>query len=176
MPTLSEVIEAMPLHQSLDTLEALETSLDCAETPEERAEIEAAIAKTLDRVGNRVDAYAGLIRREEHRIAEGRELIDNASHRLKVRQARVDRIRARALFEMQQREIKKLEGLTAVLTRSPGRESLVIEDASAVPVAYCTVTPPQLVPDKAAIKRAIKSGAEVPGVRVVTGSEILVVR
>jgi hypothetical protein len=167
---------ALSLHDALDTLEALETSYDCSESPDERLEIEVAISNVLARVGSRVDAYAGLIRREEHRIAEGKDLIDNAAHRLGVRQARVNRIRDRALREMQQRDLKKLEGLTAVISRSPGRKSVVIDDAAKVPASFCTVTAPQLVPNKKAIKTALDNGTEVPGARLVTGDEVLTIR
>lgn len=96
---------------------------------------------------------------------------------------RADRIERRAesiqqylLFQMQAAGFSKLESpwFTIAVRKNP--PTVLVEDEAAVPAEFKVVPPsPVARPDKAAIARALKSGADVPGCRLVQ-SERLEVR
>jgi hypothetical protein len=64
----------------------------------------------------------------------------------------------------------KTAEFTIALQNNPA--AVVIEDQSNIPATYLTIIPEQYIPDKAAIKKAIQAGVEVPGCRLAQGKSI----
>jgi hypothetical protein len=96
---------------------------------------------------------------EEKRIYARRKSLENLSERTR-------------LYMQQSLLTANIEKLTAGTFKisvglSPG--TTVIDDLSSVPPKFLTVIPEQYVPDKNAIKAAIKAGESVPGARIDCG-------
>lgn len=99
------------------------------------------------------------------------DAIDSAAAKMRLRGERL-RKRAQSLHEylllnMQATGITKVESPFFTLTVRKNPPSVVIDSEKLIPTEYMRTPtpppPPQAVPDKDAIKRAIKSGIEVPG-------------
>ena len=71
--------------------------------------------------------------------------------------------------------IEKVSAGTFKVSVSMTAGSLVIDDPKAVPARYCTVIPEQHVPDKAAIKAAIKAGDECKYAHIEAGTSLRIV-
>ena len=71
--------------------------------------------------------------------------------------------------------VQRIEGPFFKLTIQNNPPSVDVFDAAMVPASYMTApVAPLPTPDKAAIKLAIKSGAEVPGCRMTAGQRLVV--
>lgn len=90
--------------------------------------------------------------------------------RLKARSAAY---KAQMLTLLQATGQKKLERPAATISRRAGSLSVQIVDAENVPTQLCRIT---RTPDKAAIKRQIDAGEDVPGARLERGPDGLTVR
>lgn len=187
----------LTLYQIHDELEAWSNSLDLAESDDERAEIQARISEYLQMGRAKVDrfsaflahleAQADLCRAEEKRIAARRRAIERVQEHLE----------RYAISTMEQLGIRKMEGSTSSLALRQRPASVRILDEAAIPDAYKHATVhcaaehlPILLealpvdawsvdttdPDKDAIKRAIKSGVDVPGATLALGGNSLVRR
>lgn len=71
--------------------------------------------------------------------------------------------------------LKRLERPRATLTRSVGRDTVQITDEASVPTQLCSVKT-TTSPDKAAIKRLLEAGEDVPGAMLVRGGDTLTIR
>jgi hypothetical protein len=157
-----------------DFIEALENSLDLAETPEERSELEQRITDLVSQQYRDADALITVIHRWESRQKEAEDLKRRIDERASVYGNRASRMRDRLAQIMSMYDVKKAEGLTGVITLRPGSESVIIDGE--IPPEYCDVVPAQARPDKARIKRALKSGADVPGARLARGAPVIQIR
>lgn len=97
---------------------------------------------------------------EEKRIADARKSLENKVKRAKERMkecllaANIDKVSA-GTFKIS-------------IRLSPG--TVEIDDLEQIPQKFLTVIPQQYVPDKNAIKTAIKAGEEVPGAHIEAGT------
>ena len=69
---------------------------------------------------------------------------------------------------MEKLEIKKISCPLFSITHVDGQDIVVIDDESAIPDEYVKVKT-EISPDKNAIKKALKEGAEVSGCRLARG-------
>ena len=77
----------------------------------------------------------------------------------------VDKIKSNILWFMQQNNVDTIKSDLATFSKRKS-ESTDIENIEQIPQEFITVKQP-FVPDKTAIKKAIKEGIEVPGAKVV---------
>ena len=95
--------------------------------------------------------------------------------RAKAIEARAAVLRKGIFDAMQFTGVQKIEGPFFKLTIQNNPPSVDVFDAAMVPASYMTApVAPLPTPDKAAIKLAIKSGAEVPGCRMTAGQRLVV--
>jgi hypothetical protein len=105
-----------------------------------------------------------------------RQMMADVQESLDRCEARKRRVREMVRYVMTKHGIDRLKGNLFSASLRPGVESVELSDGATIPAEFCTVVPAQLKPDKAAIKKAIKSGAEIPGARLVTGDDVLTIR
>ena len=98
-------------------------------------------------------------RAEERRIAAARKIMEN----------KVERGREYIKAAMLDADIDKINAGTFKLSLAKTAGSTVIYDADIIPAQFLTYVPATTIPDKAAIKDAIKHGEHVPGARVEEG-------
>ena len=95
------------------------------------------------------------------------------------RRARLEaRVRAKRRVGAEMLEaisVKKLERPRATLSRSAGRVTVRITDEASVPTQLCTIKT-ITTPDKAAIKRQLEAGEDVPGAELARGDDTLILR
>lgn len=155
----------------IDTIEGLD---DEALTDQDRLELSEMLIAELAGTRKKVDnVSAALSTWESLEAAASREI-----ERLDARRQRFARSRERltdyVLATMEASRIPKLEGDFVTLTRRMNPPSVRIDDAEAVPGAFLRVPPvPAPQPDKSAIARALKAGADVEGCRLVQTARLV---
>jgi Siphovirus Gp157 len=148
-----------------ETLAALD---DGELAPELQAEIEAELFAAIHGTREKIDRTAGVLAAFEAAAAAARAEVE----RLEKRAAGFDRQHARlssyVLGILQTLDGGRLEGHTATLARKLNPPAVAIDDAAAIPAEFTrTPPPPAPVPDKTAIKAALKLDANaVPGARL----------
>lgn len=153
---------AAPLYELVRYQHDLQLLADAGEIPPEQ------IADTLD-------ALDGDIREKAIDVAAFTRNLDATAQAVreaaKAMLSRADRIEKRAesirnylLFQCQAAGVSKIESPWFTLAVRKNPPSVVIDDETQIPPEYIVQPPPPAPrPDRDAIKRAIKSGADVPG-------------
>lgn len=101
---------------------------------------------------------------------------EEAMHTRRVRLENRARVKRKLAVEMLEAAgLKKLERPRATLTRTAGRTRPDITDPDAIP-SQLHITKTITTPDTAAIKRLLEAGEDVPGARLVRGSDTLILR
>jgi hypothetical protein len=110
-----------------------------------------------------MEATAAAIKEAEAGMAARRKAIEN----------RADGIRRYILSCMQGAGVNKLETAHLALSIRANPPAVDVFDAAQVPAAFMRVPdPPPPVPDKTAIKDALKRGEDVPGARLMQGQRL----
>ena len=134
----------MPPEVVADTLESLGGDLEV------KAQNVALFARNLE-------ATAAAIKQAEADMAKRRKAIEN----------RVAHLKDYLLAGMLVAGMKKIEGPYLRLGVRDNPEAVEVFDAAQIPAEFMRQPePPPATPDKAAIKAAIKAGAEVPGCKL----------
>ncbi len=162
LPTLYEI--AAEYRQITDVL--MDADLDeqtLADTLEgERWPLEVK-AGNYAMVMRNIQATADAIKAAEIRMAERRKSIER----------RIEWLKARLKDGLELAGVNKIESPYFTITVQPSPESVEIDSFGLLPAEYWTQPePPAPVPDKAAIKAAIKSGIDVPGARLNRGTHL----
>jgi hypothetical protein len=123
-------------------------------------------AESIAMLMRELDAEAEAVKAEEARLSRRRKALESHAARLK------DYLRA--CFVSAGRD-KLKTGLFSFSIGKP-RASVQVVDLEAIPEDLLRVVPETREPDKIAIKKALDSGREVPGVCLVEGSASLTVR
>jgi Siphovirus Gp157 len=162
----------LSLVDRLDEVELIASTLEALDegelAPELQAELEAELFAAIHGTKEKIDRTAGVLAAFEAAAAAARAEVE----RLEKRAAAFDRNHARlssyVLGILQQLDGGKLDGHTASLARKLNPPSVAIDDAAAIPAEFKrTPPPPAPVPDKTAIKAALKLDANaVPGARL----------
>lgn len=155
--------DLQPLWQIEEELAALVDSLDTC--PEElRAELEAQITAYLGAEIEKVDRVGAVLSSLEGVAANAKAEID----RLRARQQSAERARARleeyVLRVLRERDEQPLKGRNVTFSVRHS-EALIVDDPNAVPAEWKRTTVVVDVP-KDPVKKAIKSGLEIPGAHI----------
>lgn len=191
----SDQQERQTLAVILDDLVAYQDTLEMTQTDEDRAAIREAIERHQAQLIAKVDRYAGMMRRLEFEAQWERAESERHAKRRKRYEAVLQRMEEYAVAAMQVQNVRKLEGQGSALKlrQSPG--AVVITEEDAVPMRYksVTVTMPldvwenliaaagatggswraSVATSKDAVKRAIKSGDDVPGADLVFNDSLV---
>jgi hypothetical protein len=158
-------MSGITLYEVSETLIALLDSVDLCETDEQRAQCEAEIRRAMDVQIHKVDSFCRFLAHVESQT----ELATREIERLKAREAvfenLMQRLKAYAVFTMQQMRLRKLEGDTSKLTLRTNQAAVDIDDEQLVPGKFKTIKQVVSV-DRRAIKNAIDGGEVVPGARL----------
>lgn len=153
--TLYELTQDFDQLMSADTDDEITSALTdiVAGEIEKKAESYCKFLKVME---STIDNYKA----EEKRISEGRKSIEN-----KVRLAK-DRMKDCLLAA----NIDKLSAGTFKISVSLSPGTVEIDNVTEIPQKFLTLVPAQYIPDKNAIKAAIKAGESVPGARIEAGT------
>jgi hypothetical protein len=166
-------MSGLTLYEISDQLIALVDSLAMCETDEQRVECQAEIERYVDAQIHKVDSFCRFLSHLDSQV----DLAEKEIKRLKLREMAFTNLQERlekyAIFVLQRNNLKKLEGDTATLTLRTNTPAVEVDDLSAVPPEFKTIKQ-EVVPDKRAIKAAIKSGESVPGAHLAEPSVSLI--
>lgn len=121
------------------------------------SEIEAK-AENICKLVKTIETTAEQFKSEEKRIAERRKAMENKAAR--IREYMRDRLLAADIDKITAGTFKINIGMTG---------SCAIDDINSIPPKFLTIVPESYVPDKNAIKSAIKNGEHVPGAHIEAG-------
>ncbi len=154
----------------LDTLEGL-----LPEEEDTRLELEEAITRAIRAEIQKVDGISRMLAHFESQA----QLAADESKRLQARRKSFERSGERlegyVRRAMDLAGVKKLEGQTTTLSLRIAPASVLITNFDAIPAEY-KETRTEVVINKDAVKKALKSGAEVPGADLSKGNLYLVRR
>jgi hypothetical protein len=137
------------------------------ETAEIIIDTETALPDALEAALNRITEL------QSHRDALGIAM-DQLDARKSRFAANIETLRRSIQSAMESVELRKLELPAATLSLRAVPPAVVIVDAGAIPAAY--MRQPPAVPDKGAIKAAIKAGEKVDGADLSNGGMTLAIR
>ena len=186
-------MSALTLYQIHDELQAWSNSLELAETPEERAEIQQRISAWLQAGKDKVDSFNAYLAHLEAQSELAKAEVDRIdSIRRKIERV-ADELKEYAVSTMEALDVRKLEGNTSSLALRAKPVSVLIEQPKDVPLQYQDASvqfPAELLPAvmavlpasqsamlsmrKADIAKAIKAGIDVPGATLALGGNSLV--
>ena len=157
------MIGTMTLRDLADERVALDDLL-ALDAGEETLEAEALATELAAKMVQKVDAFASYVREREATVAA----IDDEITRLKARRTAIANDTARLLryaqFALEAMDRPKVSGtlFTLALQLNPPRV-VVPEDVTTLPDEFVRLVPATIVPDKEAIRDALKAGQDVPG-------------
>ncbi len=164
----ASVIEFPSLYEITDHVSALFDSLDGADTPEMRAQVESDLMQWLESESRKVDNIAGYLAhceaQAEFAAAEAQRLRERGAVYLN----RAERLKDYVMRVMTASGKKRLEGRTATLSLRQCPPSVEIADATAIPEEFVR-RKVEITPDKRAIKTAVEAGQTVPGAELRPG-------
>jgi hypothetical protein len=156
LPTLRELTDQqlellnmadVPEDVLRDTLEGLEGAIT-------------AKAENIVAVINRLESDAEACKAEEKRLAELR----------RSREAHAKRLREYLKFHMERLGVEKIECPLFKIAIKSNPPAVKIEDESLIPLNYTRIPDPEI--DKAAIKRDLLAGKDVPGAVLESGTRV----
>lgn len=149
---------------------AIEALLDDESVPQE--DINTALAEIKDELqvkGENIIAYLQKMQDVEEQAKRRKKEIDNYLKAIANRRKRLEKAVIYSMDSMQVKSILTGKGELKTKTNPP---AVIIDDLTAIPSEYVT-TKIDLVPDKTAIKKAIKAGEEVPGAHIEQGTKLV---
>ncbi len=138
---------------------------------------EQTVADTLESLAGSVEVKATNVAMFARNLEALAEQIDDAERAMAARRKAIARraanVRAYLMRCMQATGIKKIEAPAFRIALRDNPAAVDVFDAAQVPAEFMRQPePPPPSPDKSAIKEAIKSGADVPGCRLVTSQRV----
>src|SRR6266571_1212766 len=141
----------------LDTLEGL-----LPEEEDTRLELEEAITRAIRAEIQKVDGISRMLAHFESQAQLAAEESKRLQARRKAFERSGERLEGYVRRAMDLAGVKKLEGQTTTLSLRIAPASVLITNFDAIPAEY-KETRTEVVINKDAVKKALKSGAEVPG-------------
>lgn len=161
----------------VSNLEELWSLAEHAETAEERDAAESEIARVVStELAHKIDGIAWFERRAETEIELAKQMKADIEIGIRRWERRVEQVREMVQMAMERLGTTKIKGSMFTASIRQGSERVVIDADVRIDAAYCKVVPAQLVPDKDAIKRAIKAGVAVEGARIERGPNSIQIR
>lgn len=157
-----------------DLLAAFDTldMLDGPDDAELRAELEADIARLVAMSIKKVDGVARMMGHFENQVDFADLELKRIGKLKKCMQGHYDRLEACVRLAMEISGKSELKGETSKLALRLNPPSVFIRDFNSVPAEFCVIKT-ETSHDKAAIKRAIQGGMEVPGAELVQGDRLV---
>lgn len=150
-----------------DILDEISNMLDIPDeelTEEQRATMDAYLDELASQEASKVDAFGQFVRLESARAEALKAEAARLSARAKAAQNRIDFLRMRYLQAMQGAGLQKVRG--DVYTMSIRAADVVqITNTVILPEQYVTEKT-EIVPNKIAIRDALKQGREIPGAQL----------
>lgn len=136
-----------------------------------------AIRDTLEALGGEIEIKAVNVVKFALSLEATADSIEAAAKAMQERANRVrkrsEQIRAYLLFQMQATGIRKITCPEFSIALRANPEAVVIDDHATVPAEFMVQPePPAPRPDKKALKEALKSGAQIPGVWLQSGERL----
>jgi hypothetical protein len=156
-----------------DHLQALFDTLEMIQDDEERLKAQAEIEAYLEAEIAKVDGVANYLAMCEGLQASDKAEIDRLKTRVATWESRENRMRSYVQMVMERMGTKKLEGRMSTFQLRQSPPSVVITEESEIPDEFKRTTVSVSI-DKAAIKKAISSGRDVPGADLSIGGQTLV--
>lgn len=161
------------------TLYALTDALvETLDQIDENGELPPEYGDIRELVANKAVSVAAYIANRELQIESMRERLKEIGKHVAAAEKRTDRLREYLAFHMARAGITEINGPDPLLhvKLQPGRDEAVeIFDEKQIPASFLNVPePPAPKPDKAAIKRAIKAGQDVPGAKLVKRDRLVI--
>jgi hypothetical protein len=161
----------------VDNLQALCAMVESSETEEEQLAAEAEIERVIsEELAHKIDSIGWFMRRCDAEADLLKQMAADVKTGLDRQEHRKQRIRDAVQYAMQRTGTTKLKGSMFTAFIREGSESVDITDPQALPSFYERTIPATNVPDKNAIKSALKAGLEVPGAKLVRGAPSLQIR
>lgn len=134
------------------------------------------VAETIDRwfsdlqdnLKCKSDNYAAFIGELEARAAVRKDEAKRLHDKSAADARKADWLKNRLRMALEQIGVKKVEGdrYTITVATNGGKTPLAIDDPTTIPRELCSHVPEEWVPDGDAIREALATGREVPGVRL----------
>lgn len=156
-----------------DHIEALFDTIDMVTDPKVKAEIDAEIKAALEAEVRKVDRISFYIATCERQASGLKEEIARLQERRNMFERRSERVREFVKYFMQRNETQKLEGQTATFFLRAATPALIVSDEALVPDEFKETTVSVSI-NRAAIKKAIEAGRDVPGADLAIGGQTLV--
>ena len=121
-------------------------------------------------VSSRALAVTAYIIEQDAQIEMARQYVKTLEAKVKAQERKNEWLKGYLKIHMQESgisEVKHESGLFRAKLERERDASLEVFDAETIPAEYLRTIPERTEPDKPAITKAIKSGAEVPGARIV---------
>lgn len=166
-------MSSITLYKATDELRKLLDQVD-----PETGELPAELGHVGDLVKSRSAAVAAVIANTELQISAVEARLKEAKQHVEAQKRRVAWLRQYLLENMARVDAVEIRSEDALLVvrRLPERDAAVdVFDEKQIPTVYMTAPePPAPKPDKAAIKRAIEAGQDVPGARIVKRDRLVI--
>lgn len=163
------------LFQITQTLAEMFDMLETAE-PEERDAITAEIDRVVAcELATKVDGIVRFDRNTDCEVASLQALVSDIERKIGVLNGRKRQVREMTLRAMNSLGTKQLKGDIYTVSIRAGSESVDVVDEAVIPPVYFNKKESVQL-DKAAVRSALKSGIEIPGVQMKRGDESLTVR
>lgn len=160
-------MSSLTLYQTAEEIDAIMQAAEAAETDEEKSIELAKLDGALDRHASKVDRYAQYLAALDH-MQDAAAVEIKRIQALSARAAkRQEWLEKNALYIMQTRGWKSLEGETNTLKMAKCPPSVEIADRALIPLEYIETKTVEHV-DKNRIKAALKAGEAVPGAALIT--------
>jgi hypothetical protein len=150
------------LYEIHDHIAALFDTLDGADSPELRAEIESEINRYLEAEIRKVDGVASYLAHCEAQAGFAAQEIKRLQERKALWEQRFERVKQAAIAAMEECGAKKLEGRSSTLSLRACPPAVEILDEDLVPAEYKTSKTVVSI-DKKALKATLEANAEIPG-------------
>jgi len=159
-----EQISLMRIAEDLEELVRIREEAISEGDADVQQTVDRLIAEYADKAPQKIDAYAGLIRKLEN----DRNLCIEESRRLTLRAERMkafaDRLKANMLAVMQRFDIREMSSPTnTFLRRTNGGLQKLDTDMETLPLTFVKAKT-VMIPDTSAIREALKQGTSIPGV------------
>ena len=155
-------MSGLTLYEISEHLVALLDTFDMCETDEQRAQCNSEIERYMDLQIHKVDSFCRFLSHLESQS----DLADKEIKRLKAREAIFAHLKERsekyAIYVMQQRGVRVLDGDTSKLILRTNTPGVDVDDEQAVPAKFKTIKQ-EIQIDRRGIKKAIDAGEDVPG-------------
>jgi hypothetical protein len=168
--------QRVTLFDIADSLLTAFRAIEETDDANDRAALEQAATAIIETdLARKVDGIAYFDKRTDGDIEKLKELRRAIDAKIQGHEDRKRRMRQMVLYAMQRLGVDKLRGAVNTFSIRSGSPSLVVIDENAIPAAYKTIVTSVSV-NNAELKKALLSGADVPGAGLRYGDDTVQIR